>query len=499
MIGEGGVSIIARRVNEMGFLYHDRRVDHGIDGEIELVAANGDALNAVVMVQSKASNQRHSYETADSFQWTADPADLDYWLGGNAPVIVVLSRPAEDLAWWFDVRAEFSDPRRRAERTVTISKHTQSFDKAAAAEIMRLGVSRESGLYLPPPPKKEVLTTNLLPVEEWPDTVFVAPATVRDYAEGWERLKLEYAEALERLKRVPGAASEKVKAKPPTAPGWILHDGMVISFGDPDAKPLSVLCDSGVERQDTADWADSDDEDRIHQFADLLRRTLVSERGADLQWHQARHHMHFRATHNLKARVVGRGNGNRGRTVFAPHYANAEPARVSYYHHAAVNPRFRRVGGRWFCQLSVGYCFTHDGKNESSFADSLLAGIKRLDRHPAVVGWTRMWERYLQGDLFTADCMLGFGSLLTFEVDRGIDDALWGPAPATSADEDSPDGKAAAEVDAALHLAGVDQDDLLSLLAEATEPAAAPARTAARRRPAKRSSGTAGRSNRRND
>jgi hypothetical protein len=97
--------------------------------------------------------------------------------------------------------------------------------------------------------------------------------------------------------------------------------------------------------------------------------------------------------------------------------------------------------------------------------------------------------------------MLGFGSLLTFEVNRGIDDAWWGPAPATSADEDSPDGKAAAEVDAALHLAGVDQDDLLSLLAEATEPAASPARpaAAARRRPARRSSGTAGRSNQRND
>jgi hypothetical protein len=99
LIGEGGVAIIARRVNEMGFLYHDRRVDHGIDGEIELVAADGAALNAVVMVQSKASNRRHVFETADSFQWTADAADLEYWLGGNVPVIVVLSRPAEDLAW----------------------------------------------------------------------------------------------------------------------------------------------------------------------------------------------------------------------------------------------------------------------------------------------------------------------------------------------------------------------------------------------------------------
>jgi hypothetical protein len=221
-----------------------------------------------------------------------------------------------------------------------------------------------------------------------------------------------------------------------------------------------------VERHGTTEWADSDDEDRVHQFADLLRRTLVSDRGRELQWHQARHHMHFRATSNLKPRVVGRGNGRRGRTVFGPHYSKAEPERVSYYHHAAVKPRFRRIDGTWFCQLGVDYCFTYDGKQESSFAGSLLAGIKRLDRHPAVMGWTRMWERYLQGDLLTLDSLLTFGNLLSFEVDRGIDEAWWGPTPSTSADDDNLD-TSTHDVDAALAVAGVDQDDLLSLLDEA--------------------------------
>jgi hypothetical protein len=454
LIGEGGVAIIARRVNEMGYLYHDRRVDHGIDGEIELVGGDGDALNLVVMVQSKASNRRYAFETADSFQWTADQVDLDYWLSGNAPVIVVLSRPTDDLAWWVDVRTEFSDARRRAERTVTISKHTQSFDKSAAAAIMRIGVPRGSGIYLASPPKKEVLTTNLLPVDDWPGTLHIAPATVRDYAEGWERLK-----------ETPGRAA-----------GWILRDGMIISFGDLRASPLRELCDERVEVHDSAAWAYSDDDDVVHQFSDLLRRTLVSDRGRDVQWHQSRHHLHFRATRNLKPRVAGRGNGRRGRTVFGVHCSKADPDRVSYYHHAALNPRFRRIDGKWFCQLGVDYCFTRDGKNESSFADSLLAGIKRLERHPAVNGWTRMWEVYLQGDLLTADSLLTFGSLLTFQVDRGIDDAWWGPAPATSADDDAPEGHPDEDVDATLDQAGIDQDDLLSLLTETPGPAAFPAR-----------------------
>jgi hypothetical protein len=57
-------------------------------------------------------------------------ADLDYRLSGNPPVIVVLFRPSDDLAWWFDVRAEFTDLRCRAGHTVTISNHEQSFDKS---------------------------------------------------------------------------------------------------------------------------------------------------------------------------------------------------------------------------------------------------------------------------------------------------------------------------------------------------------------------------------
>lgn len=57
----------------MGFLYHARRVDHGIDGEIELVSADGEALNMIVMVRSKASNRHYAFESADKFQWTARP------------------------------------------------------------------------------------------------------------------------------------------------------------------------------------------------------------------------------------------------------------------------------------------------------------------------------------------------------------------------------------------------------------------------------------------
>jgi hypothetical protein len=230
-------------------------------------------------------------------------------------VIVVLSRLTEDPAW-FDVRAEFTDPRRRAERTVTISKHQQSFDKSAAAAGMHTAVPRGSGIYLAAPPKKENLTTNLLPVQAWPAALHLAPATIRDYAAGWRRI---------------GQA-------PRHAAGWILGGGMVASFGDLGSPRLKELCDGSAERHDTAEWAGGDDQDTLNQFSDLLRRTLVSDHSSDIPWRQARRHLHFRATRDLRPRVEGRGPGRRGRTVFGPHYACDDPGKVTYYHHAALIP-----------------------------------------------------------------------------------------------------------------------------------------------------------------
>ncbi len=169
---------------------------------------------------------------------------------------------------------------------------------------------------------------------------------------------------------------------------------------------------------------------------------------------------------------------------------------MSYYHHAALSPRFRRIDGTWYCQLGVDYCFTRDGKAESSFADTLTAGIKRLERHPAVRGWTMMWETYLQGDLLT-DSLLTFGSLLTFPVDRGIDEAWWGPAPLASADEEPAEADTDADVDEVLHQADVDQDDLRLLLEDEAPARSGPRRPKHSTRESKSASGQARRSGRR--
>ena len=464
IIGEQGINLIDRRCLEMGYLFHPRRVDHGIDGHIDLVdPGSGALLNQVLLVQSKASDRPFPGETDQSFWYVCDDRDLDLWLSGNAPVILVLSHPKQDVAWWVEAKAAFPDATSRASRTVVVGKQMQRFDAGAAAALLRLAVPRQSGLYLRPPPITEILTTNLLPVTEIPPVIYAATSAVEDYKAGGELLA--------------GHDGRR--------PEWILRDKLVLSFANLREDPLNALCEGDVEEHDTREWADSQDTDIRHRFTDLLSRTVQGSY-PDLRWHNERRHVHFRPSKDLTPRKAGKGPGSRGRTVFGPHYAKSDPERVSYYHHAALRTRFRRIGGTWYCELEPDYCFTTDGYTESRFADGLLAGIKRLDRHPAVVGWTRVWANHLTRtpDMFSLDRPVLFGALETVTVGRGIDDRWWGPAPADATPDEDPSPADGALAAAELAAADIDTDDLLALLTDAsTEPEKVTGRQPSKRRP----------------
>lgn len=461
IIGEQGVALIGTRCLEMGFIFHPRRVDHGIDGHIDLVEPGSGArpiLNQTLLVQSKAQNRPFAFETDDSFRYICDERDLDLWLSGNAPVILIFSHPEQGEAWWVDVKAAFPDVVTRASRTVVVDKRTRQFDRDAAPVLLRLAVPASSGLYLRPPPKTETLTTNLLPIVSMPAVVYLATATVRDYPAAGEALATQEAQR---------------------RPGWILREGMVMSFASLREPPLSILCDGDVEEHETGEWADSDDLDVQYRFMDLLKHT-VTDSYADLRWHKERGHVHFRATSDLRARKAGRGPGVLGRTVFGPHYGKSEPEKVSYYHHAALQLRFRRFDGCWYCQLEPDYCFTSDGYAESRLADKLLAGIKRLDRHPAVAGWTRVWTNHFRAE-GGCERPIGFGPVATVTVDRGIDDRWWGPAPVELTPDEEPDqaGAEEAAATALLSEADIDTDDLAAIV---TGPDAMPPSPARRPR-----------------
>jgi Domain of unknown function (DUF4365) len=445
LVAEAGIALIHKRVTEMGYLFHPRRVDHGIDGHIDLVdPGTSEVLNLVLLVQSKASGLPFPYETDDSFQYTCDETDLNYWLSGNAPVILILSHPDQEQAWWVDIKAELADPMRRTARTVAVDKRRQIFDASAAADLLRRAVPKDSGVFLATPPKREKLTSNLLRITAMPEVIYLAPAAVSTYPAAGELLATQ-------SDRGRGA--------------WILRDGLVISFSDLTEAPMRVLCAGGVERHDTAEWAASEDTDAQHRFTDLLSRALEEDHWGNLRWHNDRRHLHFCPTSTLGPRREGQAPGRRGHTVFGPYYSKKDPQTVSLYRHAALTTRFRRIGGIWYCQLCTDYCFTSNGRTEYQYADTLLAGIKRLERHAAVAGWTRTWATYLTQppDLFAREKALVFGDLESFDVERGIEDRLWGPAPIQHRDDDIDDTTDNAQVEAALVAMGIETADLFAL------------------------------------
>src|SRR5262245_54706823 len=106
IIGEQGINLIQRIVLAMGCTWHptSQNIEAGIDGEIELVhPTTREATNAVIRVQSKATMRRFVAETEDTFEFVCGERDLEYWLSGNAPVVLIVSRPHTSEAYWVSV------------------------------------------------------------------------------------------------------------------------------------------------------------------------------------------------------------------------------------------------------------------------------------------------------------------------------------------------------------------------------------------------------------
>ncbi|MBN9618769.1 MAG: DUF4365 domain-containing protein, partial [Actinobacteria bacterium] len=374
-------------------------------------------LNSTVLVQSKASGSLFPGETADGFHYLCDQRDLELWLGGNAPVILVLSHPDSDEAWWVDVKAVFPDAKSRLNRRVDVIKARDVFDVGAASALLSLGVPRSAGLYLPPTPRPETLTSNLQEVLEYPKRLFLAPATSGSYREVGEALR---------------------EQDEPPAEAWLLTDGMIMSFADLSDGRWSPVLTGDVEVHDTDEWALSDEKELEYRFTALALRALQNSY-TELRWHKDRRHVHFKATSNLKPLKVGAGPGSSGRTVFGPHGKRSDGT-PSYYHHAAAQLHMRRFAGRWYVEITPDWCFTSDGWRISPRIDTLASGIKRLERHAAVRGWVRAWSRFFSAspDLFTEVRPIVLGELLSVKVEHGIDDKYWGPAPAGADEADAP-------------------------------------------------------------
>lgn len=422
-IGQQGVNLIEQIVLRMGSTWHpaNASLDAGIDGEIELVdPVTREATNAIIRVQSKATERAFPAESRDGFDWPVEERDLAYWMSGNAPVILVVSKPSLGEAYWVSVKHYFATPAKLKSLRVRFDKHKMAFTPDALDALLKLALPRDAGIYIAPRPREETLYSNLLAVSGFPPRLWIGDTTLRRRGEVFEKL---------RAARI-------------VAPEFILRDRRLLAPYDLTERPWSEFVDRGtVEEIETAHWAASRDRDLTNRFVELLHLCLsVRCREINCELREGPVPMyHFSPTSDLAPRVVPYHSikDTTRRTVFAPYpYKQKErQGEVAYYRHSAFLGEFRRFDTQWYLAITPTYLFTSDGRRRHPFYESKLKGIKALEKNGTVLGQVVMWAALLRGreeddeGFFSSPpyAHLRFGQLATFILPVGIDDASWLP------------------------------------------------------------------------
>jgi hypothetical protein len=412
LIGQQGINLIESVVLAMGSIWNPTAIDVGIDGSIELCEpGSGHALGRVLFVQSRATERGFQGETDTGFEYLCSERELAYWMQGNAPVLLIVSRPSSKEAYWVSIKDYFADAGRLASRRVRFDKTRDRFTEGCFDALHAVGMPPGAGVYLGPPGKSETLVTNLLRVASYAPRIYVAETQVERPEDMW------------RLRDERGL---------PLRAGWILKNGRLLSFHDLREWPWQDLCDRGsVEDFDVEEWAASEDEDRRRDFVWLLKQCLRDKLYPRIVYRKDLDCYIFRRpVSDLKpfsVRYQATPKRESKRDVFIQ-LTNRKTGKVSCYRHDAFEGFFRRLEGSWYLEINPTYVFTSDGDRLSLFQADQLSRIKRFERNPDVRRQVLMWASQLgRGeDLVTPPFpLLVFGELATLDLQKGIDDAAW--------------------------------------------------------------------------
>jgi len=381
----------------------------GIDGHLEIRdSKTGEMTNLILQVQSRATEQAWPRETRNSLDYICNEDDLQYWLAGTAPVILVLSRPRDDEAYWIPVKNYFTaHPENRASRRISIVKDESRFDKSAASPLLRLAAPKGAGVYLSPRPKPERLFSNLLAVASYSEDLHIAQTEIDDPKVVWDKVR---------------ELGTEIGCE------WFLSDGNLITFHDLSQYPWNRLCDEGThETFDTAEWAESDDPTRQRHFVRLLNHSLTEMLK---QWRvrqrKSDHIYYFSAAKAFRPRRVDFSGtvAEQYRTVVQKYPSG----KTSYIRHAAFGGYFKKLDNAWYLEITPSYIFTTDGFAPSNYEAELLSGIKQLEHNDSILMQVQLWVDILtrKADLIHTEYpFLTFSNLLSFDLPFGINDKEW--------------------------------------------------------------------------
>jgi hypothetical protein len=423
VIGQQGINFVEKIVLRMGCAWHptNASMDAGIDGEIELVnPATREAANAIIRVQSKATMKDFPRETGNSFEWPCDDRDIEYWMSGNAPVILVVSRPHTEEGYWVHIKSYFADPIRRRSKKVVFDKTSSRFTADSLPELFSIALTREVGIYFDPPPRPERLYSNLLRITGLPESLWQADTDLTH----------------------PRQVFEKLRDAGLNAPEFVLRGKRILTIHDLSQAPWSGFVDKGTAEQfDTDQWSQSTDAETLRDFVQLLNFCLKA-RCSEIGCARRREDdlFYFEPGNDGAPRIVDYRSVKEltQRTVFGPFaYKKGKKAGtddVAFYRHSGFYGQFKRYDGDWFLEITPSYLFTSDGFRKHPFHESKLKGIKALEKNATVLGQVVMWAALLRGhddDQFLLspppEQTIQFGALESFELSVGLDDKSWLP------------------------------------------------------------------------
>jgi len=405
--GQLGVNLIERIVLDMGSRWTPSGPNEvGIDGYIELFdPSTKRPLGTTVAVQSRVVSSPQN-ETAESFDYWCRASDLEYWLSNNIPVVLIVSKPSSNEAYWVPIQQYFAAPARRGSNRVTFFKTEQQFTKDSLEQLLRVAVAR-STVYVAPLLRKERLQSNLLALVGVPDRLFVAGTDCRTGREVWG--------AIRRLKAdVDGA--------------WVAWERKLFSFHDLGEQPWAEICEAGtLESFAAADWSESDDAERQRLFVHLLNQTLRAQLRPTVSFF--RNEDCFAITGKERKLAYASLKRQSRISVITKYTSTAKDGtKFDRWRHLAFRGQFRRLNGRWYLEITPTYRFTRDGVDLDLFHEDQLKGIKRIEGNRAVLSAIMFWADYLKPKetlFFSQKPPLTFGNLATFDIEVGVDDGKW--------------------------------------------------------------------------
>ena len=425
VLGQRGINLIEKVVIEMGSRWTPSGANEaGIDGYIELFEpGTRRATGLHLAVQSKATGSFDGNPERISFSFRRD--DIAYWLETSPPVIVVVSCPDRDEAYWLSIPRYFSDPANADTTTLYFDRRTQRFSTRSYDDLLDAARPPGRAVVRSPAPQHELVYSNLIPLRAFPKTLYIAPAVCTSYKDARTLLQ-------------EGAVY------PPRC--WLLHEKNYVGFADPNDEPLRRIVDTGsIETHDSDGWAESDDPDQRRMFSWLLRGALEDDLGPrGIRYWKDDGVFAFKGSLDRVPRKFRYRNIHRESEVTVVERYQSTSKRTGmvypYLRHHAFAGRFRRIDQSWHLEVTPTYRFTEDGKAKYRFHAQQLAGIKRYDGNRALLSQLIMWGQVLApNSLFADRCLLGFGPIHTYRITGSVPDEAWS-AKDPSAPTDSSEG-----------------------------------------------------------